>query len=408
MLKNLGPFRGVNNRRRVDDLTVTEDRKKVDLLASADNVDIIDDGSVRTREGYSKVCEGEFHSLWGDGHEYGYAVRGQELVAIDRNRELRTIVSGMVPGLPIAYVRRLGTVLWSDGFRLGAIERLTPLSFPAAPMPLASAQPATDGSLEPGQYQLLCSFVGPLGEGPSSPPVSVEVGANGAISISDLPSLEDNELIVYMTGPNGTVFNRVDYVEFEGRARIATAADLGAPPQTVGLAAMPAGRVLCNHHSRLLVARENLLIYSEPFAPLLMNPVSNFIAFEAPISVIASCGGGVFVCADKTYWLEGELSLANRREVLPYGAIPGSVSADPRISEVVYWVSPRGLVRGIASGEAVNVQESHLSLSGGRRATTYVRERLGQSHVVAATQSPELTQGAITTSIDCEIVRRSP
>lgn len=407
MRNKYGPFPGgVDNRRARTDLSSVRDNRPTDFLSDAQNIDLVDGGHIRRRDGYAKAVDGSFHSLWGDGGQFGYAVSGTQMLVIDRNRTATQLQGGMAFGMPVAYARHNGLVFWSDGLRVGAVDGAAALA-PAA-LPMAPAVRATDGgALLPGQYQLVFSLVGPLGEGPATEPVAVDVQADGAIHLSGIQAPAGQQLLVYMTAPDGSVFSRADYVQFEGEARIATMADSGAAPQTVGLVGLPAGRILCSHHSRLLSVRENVLSYSAPFAPLLADPVSNFIAFEAPITVVMSCGNGLFVCADKTYWLAGDISQASRDEVLPYGAVFGSGTKSPNAPSIAFWMSTRGLVRGSADGSAVNVQEARLSLSGGRQATTYVRERNGQSHVIAALKSPAATRGAISTSIDCEVVRRS-
>ena len=90
------------------------------------------------------------------------------------------------------------------------------------------------------------------------------------------------------------------------------------------------GALLPNYvNGRLLVAVGSLLIYSEPFMPGLYRPSKNYIPFPAPITVLEACGAGVFVAADKTYWLGGEITAASLAEVLPYGAVPRSGGTDP-------------------------------------------------------------------------------
>ncbi|PIG07848.1 hypothetical protein [Comamonas sp. 26] len=213
------------------------------------------------------------------------------------------------------------------------------------------------------------------------------------------------ELRCYMTGPNGSMFHRAEMAEFGGAALITTQADTGALAETMGLMPLPAGQILRAHKSRMLCARGHVLFYSQAFAPLLADPVAGYVAFDAPITMVRPCGQGVYVAAGRTYWFAGDLSIADMQEVLPYDALPGSDSCHPKNPETVFWMSEHGLVRANSAGQLMNVQEENLAIEGGQRAATYLRERGGQRHVIAATQSPGIARGAVHASMDAEIVR---
>ena len=270
--------------------------------------------------------------------------------------------------------------------------------------PLAQAR--GEGSLHAGRYLLVFTVFGPMGESAATEPVLVEVQDQGAIYLSELMQPPVGmELRCYMTGPNGSMFHRAEMTEFGGAALITTQADTGALAETMGLMPMPAGQILRAHKSRMLCARGHVLFYSQAFTPLLADPVSGYVAFDAPITLVRPCGQGVYVAAGRTYWFAGDLSIADMQEVLPYGALPGSDSCHPKNPETVFWMSEHGLVRANSAGQAQNVQEENLAIEGGKRSATYLRERGGQRHVIAATQSPGVARGAVHASMDAEIVR---
>lgn len=408
MRKNLGPFIGVNNKRRPTDLTVNIDRSKLDLMAAATNVDVVDGGKVRRRDGFTLRHEGGYHSLWGDGHAMGYVVRGAELLAVNADCALRTVQSNMLQGVPVSFTRHADVVFWTDCMRLGAVRGEQPVK-PTPTLPLEpDVRAADDGALEAGQYQVVFALTGPLGEGPATQPFVVHLQKNQAIHISGLIEPEGFAINCYMTGPNGTVFHKAELLRFEQQGRIPLQADAGAPAQTIGLVGMPAGRLVRSYDARLLVARDNVLFYSQPFAPLLMNPISNHISFEQPIVLVRPCGAGVFVATTSaTYWLAGDLPAANLTQVLPYGAAVDSDCMDPAHPDTALWMSARGVVRGRPDGSVANLQEKNVAVGAGVQASTYVRERNGQSHVIAAVQPPNQTRGAMAVSMTAEIINRS-
>lgn len=411
MRTKLGPFPlGINNRRDETDLSVRIERSTIDLLKGAVNVDIVDGGILRRRAGTTLLAPEPVHSLWGDGGPTGYAVRGTELLALDARGGVRVVQGGMVPHRPVSFTRLNGVVYFSDGLRLGALRDAQALELTPTPSQEPEVQARGEGSLDAGRYLLVFTVFGPMGESAATEPVLVEVAdsqqGQGSIYMSGLPLAPPGmELRCYMTGPNGSMFHRAEMAEFGGAALITTQADTGALAETMGLMPLPAGQILRAHKSRMLCARDNLLFYSPAFAPLLADPVSGYLAFDAPITMVRPCGQGVYVAAGRTYWFAGDLSLADMQEVLPYGALPTSDSQHPKSPETVFWMSDCGLVRANSAGQVVNVQEDNLAIEGGTRAATYLRERGGQRHVIAATQSPGLARGAVHASMDAEIVR---
>lgn len=407
MRKQLGPFVGVDNRRHPTDLTITLDRARLDALAAAVNVDLAQGGKIRRRAGFTRLLDQRVHSLWGDGDELGYGVLGTDLVAIDANGFAKVVQGGMPERVPVSFTRRAGVVFWANGLRMGAVIGEQPVQPTPALQNLPTVGVLPDGGLQAGTYQLVFTLSGVLGEGPATHPVAVDVPEQGCIQIMGMVEPEGFVLNTYITAPNGTVFNGVEVARYADQGRIAVLDDAGAQAETIGLVALPVGSVVRSQDARLLSAKENLLFYSEPFAPLLAKP-TNYIAFEDRICMVRPCGGGVFVgTTAATYWLAGDLAGADLAQVLPYGALAHSDCVSPRDNDVVFWHSPRGLIRGLGSGAVQAVQQERLALSGGKSAATYVRERNGQTHVIAAVQAPQKTQGAVYASIDAQVIRRS-
>lgn len=83
--------------------------------------------------------------------------------------------------------------------------------------------------------------------------------------------------------------------------------------------------------------------------PHLHNPESDYIPFPAPITLLASVEGGVFVCADKTYFITGLGGPdMTSRTVLEFGGIGGTELTLP--DGAVAWFSRYGQVIGRADG----------------------------------------------------------
>lgn len=154
------------------------------------------------------------------------------------------------------------------------------------------------------------------------------------------------------------------------------------PPATGEDSAMPAGGSLCHYRGQLLVASGSFLFISEPYRYHSHKPHRGFIPFPAPITVIAPCEDGVFVCADKTYWLGGDLFDGAAVTVAQLGALKNSLVLDNEYS-VAYWQSPKGLVIGAAGGQIKFPQDAAMDFEPSPAGATWLREREGQKYLVA-------------------------
>ncbi len=382
----LSTFLGVSNRR---ERTRLEERLpggvKAYYLAAADNVDLSTDGFLQRRRGISAAQGGgRAHSIWGDGGLDGFAVVAGALNRLTLSGSglvFDELLLGFGPA-PVSFARMpTDAVAWSDGQRIGAIrDGVAGDLAPPKPNPAPSVS-VVSGALPAGRYLLAFTRITADGESAATVPLQVEVGDGAGFSLADLEA----DTAVYMSGPSSDVLTRV-----YGSGDIVTLTNTGPRCETLLLEPMPAGSIVRQYNASLLVARGNLLLWSEPYRYGLTRPAKNFIAFAAPITVMEPCVGGVFVCADATYWLAGDLNTTSLQPVLPYGGVAGSGTRSrdddaPR----VFWVSPHGLVIGTSDGVAKAVQEDALVFSGAERAATLYREGPGITQAVFTRQGTE-------------------
>lgn len=384
-LGSLAP--GVNNRLEPTQLARTlPDRSKATYLSAGDNVDLTGRSFLKRRRGYALAAPGvAAHSVWGDETE-GYCAIGNDLLHLeptDGGLVPTSVLSNLPELAPISYARMPdGDVVWSNGQRIGRLRGTSALSL-ATPRPaVAPSVSAIAGGLPEGRYQLAFTELGPLGESGSTPPVAITLPANGGLRITGLGP----NTLIYMTGPNGSVFNGT----FADGGDIVALANNGPVLRSLLLTDMPAGHTVRHYKGSLLVATGNLLCISEPYYYGLFSPSKGYIPFPAPITVMEPCETGVFVCADKTYWLAGGLLDTAPAVTLPYGGLQGSGGSVPtpdgQGTQQAFWLSPRGLVIGTPDGSASNVQEHALKFGNARAGATLFREQNGAHHIIAARQ----------------------
>lgn len=173
---------------------------------------------------------------------------------------------------------------------------------------------------------------------------------------------------------------------------------------TAKLVQMPGGTVVRYYNGRVLCASGRYLLYSEAFSPALYNPLKGYIPFPAVITVVEPCAGGVYIVADKTYFLTGPMAEASLREVSRATGVPGTGLALD--DGTVCWVSDSGLVVGTPSGEVNNVQDKHVAVAPAAAGATLYREQDGMRQLVASLFNPGTSVAAATTYMDAEIVRQ--
>lgn len=180
----------------------------------------------------------------------------------------------------------------------------------------------------------------------------------------------------------------------------ATAASIGDQV----LVPMPAGQHIAHHAGRLLVAVGSAVIYSEPFQPHLRDEAKGFELFPAPITCLAAVEGGVFVVADKTYFIAGGFPAQAVRAVLDYG----SPDQQPGYREDggAHWMSSKGVVSVTSSGEISSLQESRVAMSADGAAATLYREADGMETIIAALASPSDTGAGVGSYAQARIIRK--
>lgn len=407
-LKPFGPFRGVNN--RLPDFKLRS--REGDYLRHAVNADVTDAGSVRRRKGQTRiVAAADAHSFWSHG-ELAYYVAGGTLYALSGTvaNPVSTAVLAGVGNLPMSFAAAGDDVFASNGVELyELVNRVGP-----APVPTLAVQPdvsaGSGGALPAGHYQVCFTLARASGEeGAATAPVRVEVGAGGVLSIANLPAAfpgDATELRIYMTACNDTVLAyAASLLAPTPTLSIPIVPTLGSRCMTLHLRPMPAGTIVRWLNGRLYVASGRTVIYSEPWAPTLFDPSRNYIAFPNPVTVMEPCVDGMFIAADKTYWLGGDPTAAALRAVLPYGAVPGTACASERTNEC-FWMSARGMVRGRQDGSVENLQEAAVATEPVGAGAMLYREQDGLRQLVSSLFGSEQTVAAAGSWMDAEVVRK--
>jgi len=370
----IGTILGLNNRLPLTQMQVSLGRgATAEWLRVAENIDLTQSGFIRSRQGFALAEPGGWHSLWSD-HLDAYGVCDRDLVHIDHRTRARTVA---VPGVGqdrVIFARLPdGMVYWTNGSRIGrlsgAVARQAVTPAPN-PVPVVAV---TAGGLPPGRYQVCFTALGLDGESASTEPRQVMLPNGGGLAFSGLSA----GTLIYATGPDGEVFNEIAPGDF------LSLGNTGAPCDTFMRAPMPAGQALAHYRGSLLVARGKWLYISEPYRYGLFDAGRGFIPFPADISVVQPCEDGIYVCADKTYWLPGDPLATTPVVLLPYGALPGSATFDAK-EQTAYWQGEQGAVVAKPGGALSVPQNEALEFSAAATGFTWVREQAGDKHLITS------------------------
>lgn len=371
-------------------------------LRSAANVDIFDGGKLRLRKGITSVAAAVgANSLWSDPMlSVAYYAAGGSIYSFSRLGVSTAVVTGLSPALPVVYHQVNGEVFWSNTVATGrfvaGVNRPWGLETPASQPVLA----ATTGGLEAGTYQIAVTYRNAAGEESGAQnAVAVTLAAVGGVAISALPVPVDASITlknIYMTLQNGDVLYKVATIAAaQATYTVATAPAPTVVLKTQDFTPMPAGSILAHRNGQIFSAVGPYVFYSEPMRYGLHNPLVNFYTFPTDVSVMLSTPDGLYVCADKTYFITNPgTPEAEQKVILPFGAAAGTGVYLTNGTDVA-WFSHRGQV--IASGGQAKVTtEKHFAPAIMSQGASLVREQQGLRQIInvvaqSSTNSLEFT-----------------
>jgi hypothetical protein len=351
------------------------------------NADISEAGSLKLRRGYTKALDATVAgSMWADDAQ-AYFASGTTLFALTDVAGVLTpaAVTGatLAAAAPVSFASApSGGAYWTDGVSLGYV--LAGVSVPVAP-PTPTVLPvvtATVGTLDAGIYSIAFTYVDADGrESPASQTQVVALPANSGLTFTLSAAPAAAFLRCYVSLPNGVAMYRAITFASAVAATLTTMNNVGSECKTVGLANLPAGRFVRYNNGRLMVASGAFLFYSLPYSPL-YDPRAGFIPLPAPISVIECLSNeGIYLVADQTYWLNGDLDATKLISISSTTGVMGSGCAMPDTNDVA-WMSSRGVTYGSSAGKVSLLQDDKVAVTMSTSGASGFVERDGSKQIV--------------------------
>lgn len=385
---NKSQFTGSNNIAKAE-------RLPEGAVVEAINVDFTAGGKAELRAGFELIREeADTRAVFEMGGDALALIVDDQLIKVTPAGEASL---GAVAGGPVAAVWHAGELFLNtvnDSVRIGESRRSWAVPAPAFDVGVEA------GSMRPGIYKVAVTAVD-AGVESGCQPAIISVGEGEAIRVT---VDDDRDCRLYCSQPNGlTLYHQG--IAYSTNKIPANILDDTARLETAGLYSLPFCSTLISHQALIVGAQGKFLYHTHPMWPHLRNPEADYIPFPAPISLIASVEGGVFVCADKTYFITGLGGPdMTSRTVLEFGGIGGTELTLPDGS--VAWFSRYGQVIGRAGGSVeLPNRQSYAPMTAPRGAAGLL-EHNGNQMVVTTMQGGVSGSGLRSADhIDLEVIQ---
>lgn len=403
-------FSGIRNN------TPAENFAPEDLQAAV-NCDVDNDQGIMTRNGQILRNAGTYHSLSPDW----IATRGTCLLVdgttLKRLRAtsatayaMDTVRTGLTSGARLSQWLVNDCIYWCNGFETGVVQAGIARTFGIAPPSSQPVAAAIGGGLPAGRYRYAMTFLRNDGqESGTGLAATIDLTGQGGIGFSQIPVSDDptvTDKAIYVTATNGEVmYQAIVIPNTDTTVNYLNAGyDLRLPLNTQFGCAAPIGHMLAWFKGKMIVAQGNVLWPSVSGRYELFMLDKEFLELESEINMLAPVEDGIFIGADRTYFMSGLWNgVPIRTVVAGYPAIPGTLAyeqgdyvGDGIAGRVAYWSSPRGHCIGANGGQFKNITESRYSFPSGQRGAGIVRQSQGINQYLAVIEGTGVANNAFS------------
>ena len=405
-LVSFGPFvKGVNN--RLDDHALAPD-----MLRQAVNVWLTDTGRLKRRQGYEAAYAAvDSRSLYATELDLLFA-SGANLLRYDPDLDTATTLrSDLSADDVVAYTEVNGETFYSSSTAMGRVLAGAHREWGVENPPGLPTLSAVSGAMYAGSYQAVTTFTNGNGEESGAGlATAITLAAGQGVQISGIPqpaSAEVAQVNIYGTAHNGDVFYHLVSLPVGATSyTLLTPPSMGRRLKTQFMTRLPHGRVLASAIGRIFSATGRYVFYTEPLAYGLCNRRTNWLMYPADVTVMAGVKDGLYLVADKTYFVSLGGEGVTQREVLPYGGAFGSLARTPEGNWL--WYSDCGVVLAGDGGQVKLLQEQQLSLDAAEIGATLYVEIDGMKQVVSLSRPKGFSTSAEAGSfVDMEVRRKA-
>jgi hypothetical protein len=379
-------------------------------LRRAVNVDVSDSGKLRRRRGFSPTLSAAgAHSLWGDRAGNGYFVAADTLKRLNLDGTAAVIGAVATGSNPLSFEEAGSAIYFMSSAARGRLVGGA-LDTWGVDVPTSPPQMMPDaGVLDAGKYMAAITYLLADGrESGASALQSITLAASGGISFYGLPIPTQAAVVkkrIYMTTANGETLYRV--AECAAADSVAAFESFGAELRTAYLTPPPLGTCIAYTLGRMFIADGKTVWFTEALDLDHCDRRRNFYRFPADVTLIAGAKDGLYVCADRTYFIAAAgTPEANQTAVLGFGAAAGSRAQMPT-TEQWMWFSERGAVLAKDGGAVEILAEKRVAPGRMTSAAALVREQDGCRQFIVVGNQAEASTLQCGSYAEAEIIRRA-
>ena len=368
-------FRGLNN--------VTDSlRAGMEWLATADNINITDTGSIQKREGYAWVQNGPFTGAYTTmDFQRFYLIKDQVLKTYEG-----VALSTLASSAPVYWAEINDEVFYNNGTDSGIILPDNTVLPWAIAVPNAPTLSAITGTLAAGTYQVRCTFVTADGrESGASDPVDIAMNGDQAFHITSIPHQSGSVTRVYISPANSEVYQLAFTTTGSAASWNFSNDALGQDLRNEFLQPLPSSTTAIQFFKgRAYVAQylpstgQTVVWFSQSLGFHLFNTSADFFIVPGQVHMLAPTSEALIVGTDTQIFAYS----VGLTEIAPYGVVPGQHWADDE-TRILFW-STRGVCGALPF---TNLTERHVSVAPGTYAGGAIVQQGGQKRFVVCLHS---------------------
>lgn len=359
-------------------------------LAVATNVSILDDKSIKTRQGVTPISESSISAAWVGESIALYVSASGSLHTVNAAMADSVVATGLTP-MPFLFAHELDDrCYWSNRAQSGVIVNGASRSIGIQTPELHEITIST-GLMPDGIYHYTITLTRADGY-ESGAPASGSFSALGGASVALNVEVPDGcaYATLYMTTANGDVMYRAASSATGELRYFSDTSAFMVPLRNYLCEAPPVFNYACEHNGTMLYAVGNTLYQSLPHNYEMVYAL-DFLQFDGAITMLASVGDGFYLSAGGvTRWISGGPSLhemASSR-IMKSEAIDGAFhvhDADVygKTGICVTWTCKDGICAGFSGGSASNITLNVFAPGAFNRGAVGITEDSGSKHIVS-------------------------
>lgn len=406
----LGPWPAGMNNRAPDYALPTSKYGRTIAVRNAVNVDFDDSGKARRRKGFTRsLAMAGAHSLWASATGAFFVVNN---VLYEFDGVVARVLGSVAAGAHrLAYEEVNSDVYFVCPSARGMLRAntLTPwgVEVPTTPPTFA----VSTGNLDVGDYSAAMTYVLADGrESGASVLASISLDAAGGFAVTSMPvpvAAEVTKKRLYLSTAGGDVLYLALEVSPSAQFAAVSSPPSGPELRTAYLSPPPLGHAVAHYGASLFIADGKTVWYTEPHAYDHVDRRKNFYQFGADVSVLAAVKDGLYVCADRTYFIPGAGGKdAQQLEVLDFGAFAGTAQRVPNAADMI-WMTARGPVVAKSGGSVEVLSADGLSPGEMENTASLIRESDGLRQFITVGTTSEGSSLQASSYAEAEVVRRA-